>query len=266
MRTPETDAQREVTRIALASVERAGFALAGSGAIREHGVTERPTEDVDLFTANLDPEAFERAVDRVQTDLRAAGYEVDEARRVPQFARLNVRTADGLELDVDMGVDWREYDPVTLDVGPVLSLRDAVGNKVSALYSRGEARDYLDLDAIRGSGQFSDDELVAAAAERDAGFDTAMFAQQLDAASRLQPAQVVRYGVTAGELVAIKTRCAEWAAQLRGPGSADATAAVRLTRQAFPAPARAATTDLPATEVGDSRTRHRSPRTPQVER
>ena len=45
-------AQREVARIALDSLE--GFALAGSGAIREHGVIDRPTEDVDLFTANAD--------------------------------------------------------------------------------------------------------------------------------------------------------------------------------------------------------------------
>lgn len=44
----EVAAQREVARIALAAVD--GFALAGSGAIREHGVIERPTEDVDLFT------------------------------------------------------------------------------------------------------------------------------------------------------------------------------------------------------------------------
>ena len=44
------DAQREVTRIALSGIAGFGFALAGSGAIREHGVIDRPTEDVDLFT------------------------------------------------------------------------------------------------------------------------------------------------------------------------------------------------------------------------
>jgi hypothetical protein len=39
----EVAVQRAVARIALAGV--AGFALAGSGAIREHGVIDRPTED-----------------------------------------------------------------------------------------------------------------------------------------------------------------------------------------------------------------------------
>lgn len=51
---PDTDREiamlREIARIALASVD--GFALAGSGAIRQHGVIERPTEDIDLFTAS----------------------------------------------------------------------------------------------------------------------------------------------------------------------------------------------------------------------
>lgn len=72
-------------------------------------------------------------------------------------------TGDGLQLDVDLNVDWRQDDPVTLDVGPVLSLADAVGNKVSALCSRGEPCDNLDVDAIRASGRFSDDQLIVAA-------------------------------------------------------------------------------------------------------
>lgn len=65
-------------------------------------------------------------------------------------------------------MDWRRDDPVILEVGPVLSVADAVGNKESALYSWGEARDYLDVDAIRASGRFSDAQLMAAAAEGDA--------------------------------------------------------------------------------------------------
>ena len=142
----ESDAQREITRIALAGIGPAGFALAGSGAVREHGLIDRPTEDVDP------------------------------------------------------GVDWRERPPVTLDVGPVLSLADATGNKVSALFSRGAARDYLDVDAIRRAGAYSDEELVAAAAERDPGFDLAMFAHQLDAVRRATPTDVVRYGVSSEQL------------------------------------------------------------------
>lgn len=213
---PEADAdlavQREVARIALAGVQ--GFALAGSGAIREHGVIDRPTEDVDLFTTTQDVTEFGAAVDAMTEQLRGSGFVVDQTRRAPQYARLHVATNDGRQLDVDLGVDWRHDDPVRLDVGPVLSLADAVGSKVGALYSRGEARDYLDVDAIRRSGRFTDEQLVTAAAERDPGFDVAMFSQQLASAARLRPAQVARYGVTAEELEAVKARCTQWAETL----------------------------------------------------
>ena len=205
--------QREVTRIALAGVD--GFALAGSGAIREHGMIDRPTEDVDLFTTSQDVTEFSAAVDQVSEQLRAGGFTVDQTRRAAQFARLHVVTGDGRQVDVDLGVDWRQDDPVQLEVGPVLSLADAVGNKVSALYSRGEPRDYLDVDAIRRSGRFSDEQLVAAAAERDAGFEVGMFADQLTAVSRIRLRDVRAYGVTADQLEDIKTRSVQWSDTLR---------------------------------------------------
>ncbi len=68
------------------ALPRPGFALAGSGAIREHGVIDRPTEDVDLFTTTQDTAEFARAVERVVADLRGSGYEVEEARRAALFA------------------------------------------------------------------------------------------------------------------------------------------------------------------------------------
>lgn len=44
--------QREVTKVLLRALAEAGFALAGAGAIRAHGLTGRPTHDVDLFTGS----------------------------------------------------------------------------------------------------------------------------------------------------------------------------------------------------------------------
>lgn len=257
----ESDAQREVTRIALAGIAGAGFALAGSGAIREHCVIDRPTEDVDLFTTTQDTAEFARAVERVVADLRGSGYEVEEARRAAQFARLQVRTADGFQLDVDMGVDWRENDPVILDVGPVLSVEDAVGNKVSAVYSRGEPRDYLDVHAIRRWGRFTDEELISAAAERDAGFEVSMFAQQLEAVRRVTPLDVQRYGVSAEQLEGIKARCMQWAAHLRGQSESAEVESSRLTEPqrsplsaSYPSPATEATRHRPQSPEARART------------
>ncbi|RRD46790.1 nucleotidyl transferase AbiEii/AbiGii toxin family protein [Arachnia propionica] len=208
--------QRELARIALTRIAEAGFVLAGSGAIREHGVIDRPTEDIDLFTMTQDNDKFAWAVGCVVTDLRESGYEVEEAQRVAQFARLKVRAVDGLQLNIDMGVDWRENDPVWLDIGPVLSVEDAVGNKIAAAYSRGEPRDYLDVDAIRRWGRFTDEELVKAAATRDNGFEVSIFVQQLEAVNRVTLRDVERYGVSSEQLDRIKERCTQWAALLRG--------------------------------------------------
>ena len=213
----EEDLQREITRAALRALHGTGFALAGSGAIREHGLVERPTRDVDLFTSDPDVAAFDSAVKNLVDVLgEGAGLEVDVVRRAERFARLRVTAADGQSVDMDLAVDWRESEPVTLSIGPVLSLQDAVGNKVSALYSRAEARDYLDVDAVRASGKFTDDELIGSAAERDAGFEVPMFARQLDQVQRLTPERVAEYGVDVAQLDAIKGRFEQWSKTLRG--------------------------------------------------
>jgi len=62
--------------------------LAGSGAIREHGIIDRPTQDIDLSTSDLDVGRFDTAVSSFVNGIRDAGHAVDELRRVEQFARL----------------------------------------------------------------------------------------------------------------------------------------------------------------------------------
>ncbi|UFS57581.1 nucleotidyl transferase AbiEii/AbiGii toxin family protein [Subtercola endophyticus] len=207
--------QWDLTQAALAALRDHAFALAGSGAIREHGIVDRPTQDVDLFTNDPDPESFDEAVDGLVDTLGRSGLIVEQVRRAPRFAQLRIITNDHRSVDMDLAVDWREREPVTLAVGPVLSLEDAVGNKVGALYSRAEARDYLDVDAIRASGRFTNAELISMAAERDSGFDLLMFAGQLEQANRIRPDRVERYGVSADQLDAIRERFAGWARELR---------------------------------------------------
>ena len=55
-----------------------------------------------------------------------------------RFPELRVPYADGqrniarVAIELDLGVDWRAQDPVMLDIGPVLSPDDAVGNETAA--------------------------------------------------------------------------------------------------------------------------------------
>jgi hypothetical protein len=47
---PVSDLHREVAGVALRAAAQYGFALGGGNALIAHGVIDRPTSDVDLFT------------------------------------------------------------------------------------------------------------------------------------------------------------------------------------------------------------------------
>ena len=88
-----TELQRQVTHAALDALHEHPFALAGSGAIREHGFIQRLSHDVDLFSN--DPTSFGAAVDALDAELTARGFTGDQIRRYESFAQLRVTTADG---------------------------------------------------------------------------------------------------------------------------------------------------------------------------
>lgn len=134
--------QRHVTRLLLVATADHGFVLAGSGAIREHAMIERPTEDVDLFTDSLDADGF---------------------------------AGDGAVLEMD-----------------------------------------LDVDAIRRTGVYTDEELLKLAESHDDGFDRRLFAERLRLAATLTPRRVEQYGIGEAELSGIQDRLEEWARALRG--------------------------------------------------
>jgi hypothetical protein len=216
--TTDVALQRHVTTLVLDHIGSAGFALAGSGAIREHGITDRPTNDVDLFTTSAtSPEAFAAAVTDAEHALTNHGYRVIRTRTTPEFARVLIETSETSNnrvVEVDFGIDWRNEPPTQFAIGPVLALRDAVGSKVAAVYSRGEARDFLDLDAIRRSGHFTDGDLLALAKEHDPGFELDHFIDQLQWVNRIRPGRTSGYGVDAEHLDQIKTRVTAWAEEL----------------------------------------------------
>jgi hypothetical protein len=207
--------QRHVATLLLQSIGPAGFALAGSGAIREHGITNRPTQDVDLFaTSTTSPDAFSHALERAEQALHDAGLSFHRARVAPLFARLVVSGSSEEMVVIDLAVDWRLEPPIRLEVGPVLALPDAVGSKVAAAFSRAEARDFLDLDAIRESRLYSDEALLALAHEHDPGFDRFTFARQLTYVGQLNVRDTVAYGVDATTLDRTKQRLLSWADEL----------------------------------------------------
>lgn len=92
---------------------------------------------------------------------------------------------------------------------------DAVAGKLSVVYSRGEVRDFIDLDAIRTSGRYSDSELMALGQVHDAGFAPYMFAQQLARISHIPASDASQYGIDPVTFGAIQKRLLAWSRHLR---------------------------------------------------
>lgn len=135
-----------LARIGLAATRRYGFALAGGYAVQAAGLFERPSEDVDLFTAWDRRDDFSTAVTAVVDAYRDDGLTVDVERQYETFVRLTVAGGDRAS-KMELGVDWRANEPILMAIGPVLHPDDAVANKMSALYGRAFARDFIDIDA-----------------------------------------------------------------------------------------------------------------------
>lgn len=168
-----------------------------------------------MFCARKSDADFAAATARVEDALQDARFSSERMTEVSGVLRLRVTGADGDVVDVDLGCDYRVLAPATLEVGPVLALEDAVGNKVAALFGRGEPRDFLDVDAIRRTGQFTDGQLLELAAARDGGFTVDWFAKRLASITRIAPEWVRdRYQVDVDEFRATQARLVAWAKTL----------------------------------------------------
>lgn len=207
---------RHLAEIGLQAAKQYGFALAGGYAVQAHGILERPSEDVDLFTAWERRDEFTTAVDVVTAAYRAHGYHVEVAQQFPTFARLSV--TDPAEPDqprkVELAANWRAKPPIMMDIGPVLHIDDVVAGKMSALYTRAEPRDFLDVDAAVLSGRYTRERLCQLAADADVGFDRRMLAEVLGMLVRYPDRRFAAYGATPDLISAMRTRFEAWRAEL----------------------------------------------------
>lgn len=188
-----------VARIALDAAWAYGVALAGGNALQAHGVIDRYTEDVDLFT---DQEtSFRDAAAAVEAALRDAGFTPEPLDSVAGLwdeaglAEWEVTGAEGTTT-LQLAFFERLREPVQVrGLGPVLSLEDVIAGKAAALVGRAMIRDYLDVAAILQAHTV--DEVIALGMRSDPGLAEADFAfagQRLD---QLDDLAFARYGVDA---------------------------------------------------------------------
>lgn len=201
--------QARVAELALRAAAERRFALAGGNALIAHGLLTRPTQDVDLFTPETGGAAA--VLEAVRDALENDGYSVDVTRgpaeNAGDFAQLQV-SRDDKTSQVDLGRDWRAHEAVTLDIGPVLHLDDAVASKVTALLGRALARDFIDVAAALD--RYSRRQLLQLAFERDPGLrvlDVALASHRLD---RLSDVRFRRYALSPDQVLNMRARYTDW--------------------------------------------------------
>ena len=214
---PIDELQREVATIALRTAARHGFALAGGNALIAHGIIDRPTDDVDLFS---DQEtAVTAAAEAVEAALRQAGFQAERRDQTGGLEEIFYGMGEGLaewiitapggqQTMLQMAYFDRTRGPVTMDVGPVLDLEDLAGSKVCALASRVEPRDYIDTAAALR--RYNVDQLISFARRLDPGLDDRDFADAGTQLDRMPDGVFTRYGLSPADVARLREQFMAW--------------------------------------------------------
>ncbi len=96
----------------------------------------------------------------------------------------------------------------------MLAEADAVANKVAAVFSRGEERDYINLAGILASGRYEPEQLLILGAQADGGFQPGLFAQALAGVERFPDERFARYGLGTDQIAALRGRLLTWSRDL----------------------------------------------------
>jgi hypothetical protein len=206
-----------VAAIALRAAAPHGFALGGGNALMAHGIIDRATQDVDVFSDEQG--GVEAAADAVEAALRDADFGTERRDKAGDLADIFYEMGEGLaewivtasngeQMLLQMAYFDRARRPVIMDIGPVLDLEDVVGGKVCALASRVEPRDYLDTAAAMG--RYSMDQMIGFARRLDPGLTDRDFA---DAVLRLDlwgDGVFAPFGLSSTDVAVLRERFADW--------------------------------------------------------
>ena len=208
--------QRKIAAIALRAGQRHGLALGGAGALIEHGIIHRPTQDLDLVT-NRETGVAD-AAGPVQAALHDAGLRAVRrgsslADLFPGFTEtlidLDVTAPDGQQTAVELVYFDRALNTVSTDIGPVVHIEDALAGKVCALASRAAERDYIDTAAALARG-YTPGQLIGFARRLDPGLTDGEF---VDAGRRLDQLSNQRWtdlGFSPGQVTQMREQFTAW--------------------------------------------------------
>jgi hypothetical protein len=196
--------QLEVAQLFFEMPASTGFLLAGGAALLAHRLTDRPTHDLDFFTAPRRGDV-PAARDEFERVVRERSWQVVRIQDAATFCRLLIRSGSE-ELLVDLAVDSPPGHPGAITIaGPTFEAAELAGRKVIALFDRAEARDFVDVYLL--ARHFSKEVLLTRAAEIDAGFSIRIFADMLATLARFRDADLP---IPNEQIVALRTFFADW--------------------------------------------------------
>jgi hypothetical protein len=207
----------QVAAIALRAAAPHGFALGGGNALIAHGIIDRATQDVDVFSDEQG--GVEAAADAVEAALREAGFGTDRRDKTGDLADIFYGMGEGLaewivtapngeQMLLQMAYFDRARRPVIMDIGPVLDLEDVVGGKVCALASRVEPRDYVDTAAALG--RYSLEQMIGFARRLDPGLTDRDFADAAQRLDRWGDGVFAPFGLSSLNVAVLRERFADW--------------------------------------------------------
>jgi hypothetical protein len=214
---PIHELHRRVATVALRVATRYGFALGGGNALIAHGLTTRPTQDVDLFTNQ--ESGVVAAAGSVEAALRKAGFEAERediaAGLTDIFegmgeglAEWTVTAPDGEQMLLQMAYFDRAAQPVAMEVGPVLNIEDVIGGKICALASRAEPRDYIDTAAALE--RYTIEQMIGFARRLDPGLEDRDFADAGRQLDRWGDTVFASFGLTTADIARLRSTFADW--------------------------------------------------------
>jgi hypothetical protein len=214
---PVSRLHRQVAAVVLRAAARHGFALGGGNALIAHGLIDRFTADIDLFTD--EETGVAAAADPVEAALKSAGFKAERRDKTGGLADVFYGMGEGLaewiitspggeQILLQMAYFDRDRRPVRMDFGPVLDLQDVLGSKVCALASRVEPRDYADTAAALE--RYRPAELISFARRLDPGLTDQDFADAGRRLDQLSDRRFAAAGLTPEEIARLRERFAAW--------------------------------------------------------
>ncbi|MCH0563057.1 MULTISPECIES: hypothetical protein [unclassified Streptomyces] len=182
--------------------------LAGGYALQAHGLVDRPHANVDMATESQEP--TDRLAEAVATALRSRARDVAPGSVTPLTAHLSVTdppTGERCDLILHKETLW--HPPVLTDLGPTLSLEDAVGTKIRALYDRGAAVDLIDARAAAARFTLPDLEDLGRRHAHDP-FDLPTYRSRLEGSDWYPDAAFTAYGLTEADIAALRAWAQHW--------------------------------------------------------